>query len=556
MKSAAKIRLSAGTAVVGLALVAGMVSHRVDTTSSSTVGAASTTATQGKSITILPTPSGNYADNFNPFAVTNDYGTFGFIYESLFYYDTQTGKMWPILGQSYKWSNGNKTLTVSLNPKAKWTDGQPFTANDVAFTFDLLKKDPSADTNGIWTQLSSVATKGDNTVIFNFKNANVPFGLEYVLGTYIVPQHIWSKISNPTKVTITNPVGTGPYVLNSFAPQDYTLKANPNYYRGKPPVPELNFPAFDSNASASLAMIQGEIDWAAVFMPNIQQVYAAKSPNNHYWFPLGVTLNLSVDLKNPLLNQAVVRRAMSMAINRNDLASKGEDGYDKPAEPDAVPYNMSSWQDPNLPAQDKSFSYNPASAEALLNKAGYKKNSSGILVSPSGKPLSFTLIVVAGWSDEDTDASLIADDLKKIGIQVNVKEVTATAYQNQLSAHQFQLAINAAYGGPNPYYVYQENYDPHGEADWMQFNNPTVNQALDQFAQTTDPTQQEQLVYKIERVVAEQLPTIPLLYGATWYEYNTSRYTNWPSASNAYISPSIWNYEGAAIVVMHLKPVN
>ncbi|WP_040289353.1 ABC transporter substrate-binding protein [Alicyclobacillus hesperidum] len=539
-----------------ISALAGCSSQQSAAASVAPMKAASTTVSQGQPLTIVPTPSGTFADNFNPFAVTSDYGTFGFIYETLFYYDTQTGKMWSVLGDSYKWSNGNKTLTVSLNPKAKWTDGQAFTSQDVVFTFDLLKKYSSADTNGVWTQLASVAAKGRDTVVFTFKHPNIPFGLEYVLGTYIVPEHIWSKITDPTKVTVTKPIGTGPYVLDTFSPQDYKLKANANYYRGKPPVPELNFPSFNSNESANLAMIQGQIDWTAVFMPGIQQAYAAKSPNNHYWFPLGVTLNLSVDLKNPLLSQTVVRQAMSMAINRNVLATKGEYGYDKPAEPDAVPYNMKSWQDPNLPAQDKSFTYNPAGAVALLKKAGYKKNAQGIFVSPSGKPLSFTLIVVSGWSDEDTDAALIANQLKQVGIQVNVHEVTDSAYQTQLSSHQFQLAINAAYGGPNPYYVYQENYDPHGDADWMQFDNPGVNQALEDFAQTTNTARQKQDIYKVEKIVAEQLPTIPLMYGATWYEYNTSKYTNWPSASNAYISPSIWNYEGAAITVMHLHPVH
>lgn len=343
---------------------------------------------------------------------------------------------------------------------------------------------------------------------------------------------------------------------SSFSAQDYKFKANPEYYGGKPPVPELNFPAYSGNDSANLAMVQGEIDWTGQFIPNVDKVYTSKNPNNHYWFPPGNIFSLMPNLKDPILSQPVVRQAMSMAIDRNALSTKAEYGYEKPAQPYAVLPTSSSWVDPSLPEKDKKFTFNPTGAEALLEKAGYHKNASGVLESPNGTPLKFNLIVVSGWTDWDAEASMVAQDLKQIGIQVNVQQEQQGAYQSQLSSHKFQLALPASTGGPNPYYIDQALYSTKGGGNYEQFSNSSLDAALNAFAQTTDEAKQKQAMYQVERIVAEQLPTIPLVCGATWYEYNTSKYTGWPDANNAYVSPSLWSYPAAAIVVMHLKPVS
>lgn len=134
-------------------------------------------------------PKGNFTENFNPFSASADDGTSGFIYEPLFYYNEVGPQVYPILGTTKTWSNGNTTLTVQLNSKAKWTDGKAFTAQDVVFTFDLLKKFPAADLNGVWQKLSSVKAQGKSTVVFQFKSEDVPFAM-YVLQQVIVPQYL------------------------------------------------------------------------------------------------------------------------------------------------------------------------------------------------------------------------------------------------------------------------------------------------------------------------------------------------------------------------------
>ena len=540
---AASVALTAVSLSGGSAFAAAHVAKR-----------ASASGVYTQPLVIAASVAGTFQPNFSPFQSTANSGTQGLIYQPLFYFDNISGHTFPLLGLHYAWSNGNKTLTVDLRKNVKWTDGKPFTSADVVFTYNLLKKYPALDANGVWTQLSSVTAHGLYQVVFQFKAVNVPY-LTYVLSPVIVPQHIWAKLGDPTKATVSHPIGVGPYELNTFSPQVYTLKANPNYYMGEPRVRLLQFPSYTGNDSADLALAKGQIDWAGIFIPSIDKVYASKSPNNKYWFPpVGIT-TLYPNLKNPLLGNVAVRKAISLAVNRQIIYKEGEYCYEPPANPTGLimPNNM-SWMDPSLAKTN--FSYNPAAAVKILENAGFKKNAQGIFESPSGKPLSFTIQVVSGWTDWDMDCQLIANELKQIGIKVQVNEEQFGTYFANLTAHKFQLAISWVNTGPTPYYMFQQMLAPKGGWNLEQWSNATTTNALNAFAKTTVLAQQKKNMYVLERAMVNQLPTIPLVYGANWYEYNTAHVTGWPTAQNPYVNPAPYAAPANAIVLMHLHAAN
>jgi hypothetical protein len=311
--------------------------------------------------------------------------------------------------------------------------------------------------------------------VFQFKRPDVPFET-YVLGAYIVPQHLWKNLGDPAKVVLAKPVGTGPYLLNSFNPQNYTYTANDQFWGGVPPVKNLDYPAYASGDATDLGLAKGQIDWGGLFMQNIQQLYAAKSPYNHYWFPPGNVVMLYTDLKDPLLSQLPVRQAISLAINREQLYKLGEYGYAPVASPTGLVLpNNQAWLDPGLPPSDLPFSFDPTKAVQILEKAGFKKNSQGIF-EKGGRPLSLTLQVVAGWPDWDTDCQLIQEQLQKIGIQVKVEEDQYGAYYNNLTAKtpQYQLAISWTNVGPTPYFLYQNMLSPKGNFNVERLNDPHV----------------------------------------------------------------------------------
>ena len=149
----------------------------------------------------------------------------------------------------------------------KWSDGTPFTAADVAFTFNYLKANPSLDVNGIWkSPLKSVVATGANTVVFTFSKPDTPEAVAILFGTdgsttVILPQHIWAAIKNPAKFTNTSPVGTGPFTLTSFSTSSVVYTKNPSYWEaGRPYINSVVFSSTDSNTTAELGLENGSID--------------------------------------------------------------------------------------------------------------------------------------------------------------------------------------------------------------------------------------------------------------------------------------------------------
>ena len=172
----------------------------------------------------------------------------------------------PWLGTNYEWKEQNKILIIETRDGVRWSDGKPFSAYDVEFTFNLKKEFPALDGNGNWKYLSSVEATDSTHVVFVFSRIYVP-GFEVLSGQPIVPKHIWSRESDPVKFTNPNPIGTGPFTeVTLFSNQVWELSKNPNYWQeGKPKINKLRFPAFLSNEQATLALIKGEVDWSGNF---------------------------------------------------------------------------------------------------------------------------------------------------------------------------------------------------------------------------------------------------------------------------------------------------
>jgi peptide/nickel transport system substrate-binding protein len=136
--------------------------------------AASGPASQ-RPLVVVPGLQTAFLDNFNPLSPSAMTGTFGLIYQPLFYFNTVGPQVYPLLGRSYQWSDNNLVLTVKLRTGAKWSNGTPVTASDVVFSYTILRKYPSLDVNGVWATISSVSAVNSSTVKFVFKTPDVPF---------------------------------------------------------------------------------------------------------------------------------------------------------------------------------------------------------------------------------------------------------------------------------------------------------------------------------------------------------------------------------------------
>src|SRR5271165_2766884 len=356
-------------------------------------------------LTIDNESGGTWTCNFNPFSLSDIAFSLGNIYEPLAFVNTlQSGKATPWLATSWAYSNGNKTLTFTIRKGVKFTNGDPLTAADVVYSFGLLKKYPTLDLNAIWSVLSSVATSGSDQVVMTFKAPAVTYFYYIADQIGIVDQKVWSKVSNPVNYTDKDPIGTGAYTVSSSTctPQNIKYLANTHYWQpGLPKVGTVNYPAFLTNDTANTYLANGSAQWGSQFIPSIQSFYLSKSPNYHYWFPPVANVSVFINLTNPILKNLAVRQAMAYAISRPKASTIGEYGYEPPSnQTGIVTPTFMSWLDSSQAATfGNDYAYNPAKAISILEKAGFKRGSNGIFNTPSGQPLTFTIVNNGGFSD-------------------------------------------------------------------------------------------------------------------------------------------------------------
>src|SRR5271169_615549 len=187
--------------------------------SSSSTGSGSGKTSTTSVLTISNENGALWTCGFNPLNPSDNLLSVGFTYEPLVYVNPlQDGKTTPMLASSWAWGAGNKSLTFTIRSGVKWSDGTPMTAADVAYTFNLIKKYPALDLTGAWSVLSSVTATSPTSVTMNFSTVAVPYFYYIADQTPIVPEHIWSTLSNPTTNAITDPVGTGPFLMNKCSP--------------------------------------------------------------------------------------------------------------------------------------------------------------------------------------------------------------------------------------------------------------------------------------------------------------------------------------------------
>jgi peptide/nickel transport system substrate-binding protein len=527
--------------------------------------AAAAHVTMGGTLVIDNESGALWTGNFNPFSGAVNWTAIGIIYEPLMYVNPLTGKVTPMLATGYQWGAGNKTLTFTIRNGVQWSDGKPFSAADVAFTFNLLKKFPSADLQAVWTVLKSVEQQGSDKVVFTFAQPAVPYFYNIADLNGIVAQHVWATVKDPATYSDSNPVGTGPFMLGPSSPQTITYVRNPHYWvPGKPYLDKVLYPAFTSNPAANVYLAEGKADWGGQFIPSIDAYYVSRDrANNHYWFAPTDNVSLYINQTVAGLNNKLVRQAMAYAIDRNRVSKIGEYGYEPAANQSGIILpTFAAWQDKAQAAQ-YNYTYNPAKAAALLQQAGAKKNGSGIYVL-NGKPLSFSVINVGGNTDWVSSLQVITAEFQAVGIGLTVQNLSQTDYSNRAYNGQYDLLYDTPPSfGPSPYYELREtlcscNTAPIGKvasSNFERWNDPATDALLKQFDSTADTATQHAIVNKLQTVMLQDVPVIPVTEGVAWYQYSTKKFAGWPTPQNPYASPAPYNWPDWEVVLqnLHLK---
>jgi peptide/nickel transport system substrate-binding protein len=499
--------------------------------------------------------SDNPQVNYNPYSPNVLNSTYTF--EPLMIVNGYNCQVVPWLATDFKWQDP-QTLMYTLRDGVKWNDGQAFSADDVVFTFNLLKKQPAFDISGVSKTLDSVSSSG-NQVTFKFTEpaANM---FNRVSSVLIVPKHVWESVQDPVKYTNEGAVGTGPFKPSSFNSQQLVLDRVPTYWQAdKIHVQKL---IFHKNAGGNeveqLKLSQGVYDTNSMFVPNIKQVYVDKDPkNNHYWYPPGGLISLGFNLTKAPFNDPEFRRAVAYAIDRNAISTKAEFGYVQPASQSGLVLpGQKDLLSPDI-QNNGIMPYDPKQAADILDKAGYKKDSSGKLLGKDGKQVEFTFIVQNGWTDWIQASQVVQQNLNALGMNVHVQTPAPDTIDQQKGVGNFDMAFAVPGGSCSTYdnyhdYYYSKASAPVGQVaptNWIRWMDPESDKLIEQLRQSTDATVQKQAAYGLEKILTTNFPTIALWYGAHWFQYSTKRAVGWPNEQDPYALTT-----DNMLIITHLKP--
>jgi len=566
-------RLIVVASVGAVAIVASLVAARI-------APAAGTAKAASGHKCLVMTGSGDpsFTRNFNPYTDQGlPSGQFarGSIYEGLIVTPAGGLPAVPWLARTWKWTNGNKTLTLNLAQNAKWSDGKPLTSADVVYSLKggIGSQSKVMDVLGFTrpdSNIASISASGPYKVVIKLKTVDSQFISSTLNAAYIVPMHIWAKVKDPATFTNPIPVGSGPFdQLARFTSQDYVLGKNPHYWQaGKPLIPCLEYVQAASN-DAALALIQsGQVDLTHNFVANVAQAYISKDKAHFHAFYATTAYPQSLVFDDTQYPYSLVafRKALSMAIDRNSISKLGEYGYAPPTDALGLSFLFPQWvTDPSVKAQAKALAtYNPSAAKTLLTQNGFTYKGSQ-LIDPHGNPVNLDIHVISGWSDWVASDQIIAKNLQAIGINSSEKlEPDWNSWYPNAASTKTPTLLWQVGGQGSPFGFFNANfsnnaYVPSGQdatttGNWEHFKSDQGTALLQQWKSTLDTKKQMAAATQLEKLWLQQLPIIPLFVGPRWSTYSTKYFHCFDSAKDHFGDPIFTTYPDNLLSFTHICP--
>ncbi len=439
------------------------------------------------------------------------------------------------LAEKWAWQDGGKTLVFTLRQGVRWHDGQPFTSKDVKYTFDMVRGAPAAavrlrlNPRKEWySQLQAIDAPDPSTVVFRLKRPQPSLLLLLASGySPIYPAHI------PAAELRTRCVGTGPFKLKEYRPGEFIeMVRNPDYFvKGRPYLDGIRFVIIRERGTRIAALQAGRLD---VTMPQEGSTTAAEQLKRAIPGMVVVETgqnindNILANFSRPPFNDARVRRAVSLAIERQGYVQAvrqggGAVGASMLPRPWGIwglqPEDLAGLPGYGDPAKQQ------AEARQLLTEAGFGP----------GRPLRIVVSTraIALYIDQ---ASYVIDQIKQVGIEATLEQVESAQWFAKLTRGEFQLGANlTGIGADDPDANFYENYVCGSSRNYSQYCNPEVDRMIDAQSQMLDPVRRRRLVAEIQKRL-EMDGARPILGWTNDY------YAMWPYVRNMVPHQSVYSY--------------
>lgn len=499
-------------------------------------------------------------------------GNIRLMYESLLAYNQLTGDLDPMLADSY--SQTDSTVTVHLDTRAKWNNGEKITVEDVIYTFKIDSILPTAHHNN-WKHIKTVSADSDNHITFHLAaNRNPLMVLNAIAETSILPKSVFEplvksakngKSYNMDKILIfkneNKPVASGPYTLKTYAPDQIVLERVENYWRtskygGKKPAPKyIIHPIYDGNDNFNNAMIKGNLDISSIYLPRIwekaKDSIRAWSREEPYQLPATITVLVVATQKEPF-NNVSFRRALAHAIDFEKIKARALSNYTPTMQPGFIlPFGPEKKYFNKEDADEFGYSYNTEKAREILAEAGYSWNEEGKLLDKKKKPVrNISIECPQGWTDWIDAINVIVESFAEIGITAVPSIVDYSIWDMNLRKGTFDLSMktpptehSVACPWNRFYQVLTDiGYKPIGEeafANQGRFHDDGISMLLNEIPTITREDSLNQAYRELNKLFMQTVPVLPIMYRpSTFYQFSTKHWTNFPTAENPYAPPN------------------